>query len=129
MGEILLDSNVIIAYLEPENYHHAVSTAVLLEKDNIYYLSALSISECLMVAFREGYEFAIESLFRIKQLITTVLWLSEEIAISAAQIGAESNLKTADSVILATAKYHALVLWTFDKRLASKSERIRYLLS
>ena len=128
MGEILLDSNVVIAYLEPENENHEISTAALLESENHYFLASLSIAECLLIAFREGYEFAIEALHKIKLLVTSVLGLSEEIAISAAQIGATHNVKLADSVIMATARSYEIELWTLDRRLANKSPNIRYLL-
>ena len=128
MGKILLDSNVVIAFLEPENENHEASRSALLDTENIYHLSSLSIAECLIVAFRAGYEFAIQSLLRIKQLVAAILVLSEEIAISAAQFGAELNVQLADAVILATADFHDLDLWTFDKRLSRKGPRIRYLL-
>lgn len=128
MGEILLDSNVVIAYLESENENHEISTNMLLDSNNDYFLASLSIAECLLIAFRKGYEFAIETLHKIKLLIASALPLSEEIAVAAAQLGAELNIKLADSVILATAHSYGIDLWTFDKRLANKSPNIRYLL-
>ena len=85
------------------------------------------MSECLVEAFRHGYEYAISSLLRIRDLVVKVL--DESIAILAAKIGAERTLHLADSIILATAEYHGLPLWTLDRRLANKSPNIRYLLS
>ena len=128
LGKILLDSNVVIAFLETENENHEISTAVLLNSENDYFLASLSIAECLIIAFRQGYEFAIEALLKIKQLVVSVFSISEEIAFSAARIGAELNVALADSIIMATAESYGIVLWTFDKRLARKSSRIKYLL-
>lgn len=128
MGEILLDSNVVIAYLEPENDNHLVATRALLESTNTYYLTSISIAECLIITFRAGYEFAIESFWKIRELITLVISYTEHLAIQTARIGAEKNLKLADAAILATADAYSIKLWTFDRRLANKSPNIRYLL-
>ena len=118
----------MIAFLEPENENHEASRSALLGTENVYHLSTLSNSECLIVAYRAGYDFALQSLLGIKQLVAASFVLSEEIAISAAQFGAELNVQLADAVIMATADFHDLDLWTFDKRLSRKNSRIRYLL-
>ena len=124
MAEILLDSNIVIAFIEDKNMHHLLVSTSLIENDHEYQISALSMSECLVEAFRQGYEYAISCLLRIRDLVVQVLDLNESIAIFAARIGAERTLHLADSIILATAEYHGLPLWTLDRRLANKSPNI-----
>ena len=128
MAEILLDSNVVIAFMEDQNMHHSTALAFLVDGDHEFHISALTMSECLVEAFRRGYEYAISCIYQIRNLVVKVLDLDELISISAARIGAERDVHLADSIILATAEFQGIPLWTFDKRLANKSPNIRYLL-
>ena len=108
MAEILLDSNVVIAFIEDQNMHHPLASTSLVVNDHEFQISALSMSECLVEAFRHGYEYAISSLLRIRDLVVKVLDLNESIAILAAKIGAERTLHLADS----TAPIRTgLILW------------------
>ena len=129
MAEILLDSNVVIAFMEDENSNHKSASLLLIDNENEFSISSLSMTECLIAAYRKGYEYALSSILRIQDLVVGILDLTSPIAILAAKLGAEKNLLLADLVILATARYHQLQLWTFDRRLANKSRRITYLLA
>ena len=52
--------------------------------------------------------------------------LDRQTAIEAARISVELKLAMADSIILATARYHAATLWTSDAHLAGM-EGVQYI--
>ena len=129
MANVILDSNIVIAYIENQNENHEAAKAAVDTIRDAICISALTLTECLIFTFRESYEFAMESLLTIDGLIDFVFEVSRDIAILAARIGAESGLNLADAVILATADFHKIALWTFDRRLSNKSRNAKYLLS
>jgi predicted nucleic acid-binding protein len=128
MAKIVVDSNVVIAYLDDENINHLEAVASLSAENIEIGISSLSMTESLIHAFRNSYEFAFRIVIKIEALVSFVLDLTRDVAIMAAQLSAKFQLNLPDSIILATAEHNKLSLWTFDRRLASKSAAARYLL-
>ena len=115
MGSIVLDSSVLIALLNAGDKHHVAAREAIKNK-NIFFVSAISFAEVLPTAISQGKgDFIREN---IKLAVSRVFDVTEEIAISAAEIRASKGGGTPDAVISATAKLANAELWTFDKRLA-----------
>lgn len=129
MAKIVIDSNVVIAYLDDANSNHVEAFRSMSNPQIEVGVSALTMTECLIHAFRDSYEFALKVVIEIERFVSFILELNREIAILAAHLSAKFQLNLADSIILATEQHHELELWTFDKRLASKSARAKYLLN
>ena len=115
MGSIVLDSSVLIALLNAGDKHHVAAREAIKNK-NIFFVSAISFAEVLPTAISQGKgDFIREN---IKLAVSRVFDVTEEIAISAAEIRASKGGGTHDAVISATAKLAKAELWTFDKKLA-----------
>ena len=61
---------------------------------------------------QRGENAALQAVAQMRQ--ASVVDLDSEIALAAAHLGVEHRLPLADSVMLATARRHAAVLWTQD---------------
>lgn len=68
------------------------------------------VSKRLML--QRGEHLALQAAAAMRQ--GTVVDLTADLAIAAAQIGAERQLPLADSIIYATARAHKAILWTQD---------------
>jgi predicted nucleic acid-binding protein len=124
MGSIVLDSSVLIALLNAGDKHHVAAREAIKNK-NIFFVSAISFAEVLPTAISQGKgDFIREN---IKLAVSKVFDVTEEIAISAAEIRASKGGGTPDAVISATAKLAKAELWTFDKRLAKNHPGARLL--
>lgn len=129
MATILIDSNILIAYLNNNHVNHSeVKNAINFENSK-FLLTTTSLIECLVKAYEQGYEFAMNYELTFWQLIHSTVDLTQNIARKSAEILAFQNVSFADAIIWATAEFHGLILWTLDKRLANKSTNIRYLLA
>ena len=75
------------------------------------------------MSIQRGKEAALDAISRLYR--GTLVELSDEIALEAAQVSLEFKLPLADSVILATAHTYKAVLWTQDEHFKAM-EGVRY---
>ncbi len=115
MGRVMLDSSCIIALISPDDVHRKAIHQALSQNDQ-FLISAITLAEALV------YGAESETLQKhqdaIMALNLSIVDVTSEIAIKAAQIRAKINIKTPDAIISATATSAKAQLWTFDAALA-----------
>lgn len=114
MSEILLDSDVIIAWLRGyEPFTERIPE--LMEKDNALVWTPVSVAE-IYAGVRRGEENQIENLF----LVLEILPLSAEIGRKAGgylHVYAKSHgVELGDALIAATSYMHGMPLWTLNRK-------------
>ncbi|MBI2368861.1 MAG: type II toxin-antitoxin system VapC family toxin [Deltaproteobacteria bacterium] len=114
MAEILLDSDVIIAWLRGhEPYARLIPD--LLQKGEVLTWTAVSVAE-IFAGVRKGEERQVENLF----LVLDTLVLSSEIGRKAGQYlnsySRSHGVELADALVAATAHFNKIPLWTLNKR-------------
>ena len=127
MPAVLIDSSVLIAFLDPNDKHHQRSVNLILNEDFKIQAATISITECLIRPFRFNSYFAYLVLENIDLIIELFHDLNKTIAFEAARIRATKNLATVDSIILATAEYLKIQLWSCDKKMANSTKNSLYL--
>ena len=114
MPEILLDSDVIIAWLRGHD-PFADLIPTLLAKGEVLTWTPVSVAE-IFAGVRKGEEQQIENLF----LVLEPLSLSAEIGRTAGQYmksySRSHGVELADALVAATAHFNGLPLWTLNKR-------------
>ena len=114
MPEILLDSDVIIAWLHGHD-PFADLIPTLLTKGEVLTWTPVSVAE-IFAGVRKGEEQQIENLF----LVLEPLSLSAEIGRTAGQYmksySRSHGVELADALVAATAHFNGLPLWTLNKR-------------
>ncbi|CAB4651482.1 unannotated protein [freshwater metagenome] len=127
MPAVLIDSSVLIAFLDPNDRHHQRSVNLILNEDFKIQAATISITECLIRPFRFENYFAYLVLENIELIIELFHDLNRTIAFDAARIRATKNLATVDSIILATAEYLNIQLWSCDKKMVNSTKNSLYL--
>jgi len=125
---ILLDTNVVIAFLDPKNENHNAAYQATQGQDRKFAISVFSVIECLVNVYSKDYEYAITYELSMRTLIKDRLDINNQIALKSAELVGKKIALLGDAIIWATAEFHGLVLWTLDRRLANKSPNIRYLI-
>ena len=59
METVLLDTNVIIAYLDSTHDHHQIARNRIESNPRKFVMSVFSTIECLVMKFSDGYEHAV----------------------------------------------------------------------
>ena len=125
MGLVLLDSSVLIALINPIDKHHNVVMQNF-EAASLYAISALTLTEVLPHAAAKGSMQEVYAKFA--QKLHQIVEVSQEIALSAAFVRAQTGLRTPDAIISATATAAKATLWTCDARLAKFHKGARLIL-
>lgn len=124
MARVVLDSSVLIALLSPNDLHH--EAAIHATKANHQYLiSAVTLSESLVVPFRSSTKSAERIRATIEKAVTAIVPINSDIATLGAQARATLSLSMPDALISATATQEKSELWTFDKALANAHKGAR----
>lgn len=114
MAEILLDSDVIIAWLRGDNPFAELIPQLLQKRDTLTW-TPVSVAE-IFAGVRKGEEHQVESLF----LVLETLVLSHEIGRKAGQYlhahARSHGVELADALIAATAHVHDMPLWTLNRK-------------
>ncbi len=118
MGAIILDSSVLIAFLNSSDSHHISAKSALESSHTIFKISILTVSELLVKAARESEKRKSELLADLSQEFSPFLAFDLQVAVLAASIRAKSSLRLPDAIISATASVHGATLWTCDGALA-----------
>ena len=116
MAAVVLDTSVLIALLKVDDLHHE-SAVKATSARNQYLISAVTLSEALIAAFRINEQSGRSRHQLITKVVSKIVPADEEIALNAAQIRAEKNLSLADALISATAYKVKAQLWSCDRAL------------
>jgi predicted nucleic acid-binding protein len=116
VAAVVLDTSVLIALLKIDDLHHE-SAVKATSVRNEYLISAVTLSEALITAFRNNEHSGRSRYELITKVVSRIIPADEEIAINAAQIRAEKNLSLADALISATAHKVKAQLWSCDRAL------------
>ena len=116
MAAVVLDTSVLIALLKIDDLHHE-SAVKATSVRNEYLISAVTLSEALISAFRINEQSGRSRHQLITKVVSRIVPADEEIAINAAQIRVEKNLSLADALISATAHKVKAQLWSCDRAL------------
>jgi predicted nucleic acid-binding protein len=116
VGRVILDSSVVIASLKSSDIHYLSARNAILAEDHEYGMSAVTVAEVLV-------EYASSKFFEkvrddLLNAIPNVYEMTTDIAVEAARIRSNRNLKLPDAIISATAIAADAELWTFDQKLA-----------
>ena len=125
---VVLDSNVLIAYLDREDIHHKASREAIRNSKEEFVISNISLAEGLIYKRSISYQHALLQLIRIAILTNRRIDVSTVIAFKAATLKSKYKIQLADALIAATSEAMNFELWTFDRNLAKKCEQSRYLL-
>lgn len=119
MGTVVVDSNVLIAFLDPNDAQHPVARERLtpwLAIPHDMLLPASVYGEILVAPIRIGRTGEIERF--LQESRAQIMELTREIARQAAQLRADSpSLRLPDALVAATAVHYRAVLLTLDLRL------------
>jgi predicted nucleic acid-binding protein len=116
VAAVVLDTSVLIALLKIDDLHHE-SAVKATSVRNEYLISAVTLSEALISAFRINEQSGRSRHQLITKVVSRIVPADEEIAINAAQIRVEKNLSLADALISATAHKVKAQLWSCDRAL------------
>lgn len=114
---IVLDANVIIAYLDGQNIHHQRADRLLTrEIDDDFGVNSLTLAEVLVMPARAHRLDAIHTV--IRDLEIQELPFPGDTACQLAQLRADTRLKMPDCCVLLVAEHTAARVATFDESLA-----------
>lgn len=118
MAGVILDSSVLLAILNPGDLHHGAAVNQLRGKSDSFSISAITLVETLIYAFRQSPSAGQRYKASIDRAIKEIVPVDEKVALEAAKIRARTQLKVPDALISATATLTGARLWTLDQRLA-----------
>ena len=121
MAAVVLDTSVLIALFKSDDPHHE-SAIKATSARNEYLISAITLSEALIAAFRINLQTGQKHYQLISKTFHDIISVDEVIAALGAQIRAEKNLSLPDALISATAYSMKAQLWSCDRNLV-KSHR------
>lgn len=128
MGEVVLDSSVLLGFLDPDDAHHAAALRVVTDAvaagDTIV-LSTAVLAEVLVGAARQGPKVRAAAESRLMEAIDRLHPVDRDVAVHAAEIRAKHRtVRMPDAMIIATALALNGRVVTADKRWAVVDERV-----
>lgn len=128
MGEVVLDSSVLLAYPDPHDAHHTealrVVTAAVTAGDTVV-LSTVAQPEVLVGAARQGPEVRAAAESRLLEAIDRLQPVDRDVAVHAAEIRARHRaVRLPDALIIATALALEGRVLTADKRWVTVDARV-----
>lgn len=129
MGELVLDSSIVIALFDPADAHHQASTAAVRaarRDEDTMVLPASVLSEVMVAAHRQGTETVSTRLRDLHDAFGPPRVLDGEVAVKAAELRARHRgLRLPDALVLATAEVDgAERVLTADKGWSSVDRRV-----
>ena len=119
---IVLDASVAIAFLNPNDAHHAAAVDLLKQNPPEYLMHPLTLAEVLVGPALLGIETAV--LRDLRSIGVEQAGAGPDEAIELARLRATHRLKMPDTCVLATARHHRTAIATFDERLAGVAVEI-----
>ena len=113
---VLLDTSVLIAFLDSKDEHHEVAAAALDSDSDTFEISVISFMEMLVWPARKS----VREVERVKSMVRKVVAAIHPVYEEIAQLAAIARGKSraADALISATANTVGAQLWTLDQDLA-----------
>jgi len=125
MGAIILDSSVLIAFLNSSDKHHMAAKSAIEASNSSFKISILTVSEVLVKASGESEKRKRELLADLSKEFSPFFPFDLEVAVLAASVRAKSPLRLPDAIISATATINKAELWTCDAALAKTHKGAR----
>ena len=113
---VLIDTSVLIAFLNSNDKHHEVAAAALDSDEDTFEISVVSFMEMLVRPSKSSAREVDKVTKTLKEFASAIHPVDEEIAALAAMARAKS--RAADALISATATAKGTGLWTLDQDLA-----------
>lgn len=117
-GLIVADASVLIAYLDPNDVHHAAAIQGLVDVDR-FVVHPVTLAEVLVHPVRQGTEVAVVNILASIGLVASDMAI-EPLAL--ARLRVDSGLKLPDCLVLATAIWHHVGILTFDDQLRTAAD-------
>lgn len=119
---IILDANVLIAYLDADDAHHSRAVDLLEQHASEGFgASVLTVAEALVYPTRHGHEERVASV--LNEIGLRVLPLQAQDATPLARTRAKFGVRMPDAVALYCATQQRSMLATFDKALADAARQ------
>lgn len=118
MGQIILDSSVVIAFLNSSDRHHVAAKTAISGSNSNFKISILTVSEAMVKAAGHSEKRKRELLADLSTAFAPFYPFDIEVAVLAASLRAQSPLRLPDAIISATATINKAELWSCDARLA-----------
>ena len=113
---VLIDTSVLIAFLNSNDKHHELAVAALNSDADTFEISVISFMEMLVRPSKSSAREVDKVTKTLKEFASAIHPVDEEIAALAAMARAKS--RAADALISATATAKGTGLWTLDQDLA-----------
>jgi predicted nucleic acid-binding protein len=114
LAEILLDSDVIIAWLRG-NEPFAESIPELLERGEVLAWTPISVAE-IFAGARKGEERELENLFLVLQPIPLSADIGRKAGNYLRAYARSRGVELADALVAATAHFNRIPLWTLNRK-------------
>ena len=114
MAEILLDSDVIIAWLRGYD-PFAELIPKLLEEGNVITWTPVSVAE-IFAGARKGEENQLESLFLVLEALTLPPEIGKKAGHYLSAYSRSHGVELGDALIAAAAYFNSIPLWTLNKK-------------
>ena len=125
MGAIILDSSVLIAFLNSSDKHHMAANSAIKASNSSFKISILTVSEALVKASGDSESRKRELLADLSTAFAPFYPFDLEVAVLAASVRANSPLRLPDAIISATAMINKAELWSCDAALAKAHKGAR----
>lgn len=119
------DASWLISLFDPEDAHHARALRDLDSLTSAPSISTIVLAELLVEFDRNDFGDRSESLLEIKRSLTSIVEVSADIAIKAAEVRATQKVSLGDAIVIATALLTRSDLLTFDKNMKAVYERLK----
>jgi len=125
MGAIILDSSVVIAFLNSSDKHHIAAKSAIEASNSSFKISILTVSETLVKASGLSESRKKELLADLSTAFAPFYPFDLEVAVLAASVRAKSPLRLPDAIVSATATINKAELWSCDARLVKAHKGAR----
>jgi predicted nucleic acid-binding protein len=120
---LVLDANILIAFLDADDFHHTWTTNFLVERvASTFAASAINVAEALVYPALNGVLERAKSALATLELLVTDVAASDADAL--ARLRASTRLRMPDACALLAAQEQSAALVTFDQRLASAARTL-----
>lgn len=117
---IVLDANVLIAFLDGQDAHHAAAEDLLTQVVGELAANSLTLAEVLVGPIRDDRLDAIRS--ALDDLEVQELFFPANSAVRLARLRVSTGLRMPDCCVVMAAEDHCAVVASFDQRLAQVAE-------
>jgi predicted nucleic acid-binding protein len=120
---IVLDANVLIAYLEPSDPHHDRAVELLLNAETEHLgISAITLAEVLVGPARAGRLAEAKAVMRDLEMVVVPVTSDDPASLAALRAG--TGLHLPDCCVLMAAEAERAALASFDKRLVGAASKL-----